>query len=140
MGNSAIRGQHMKRIINRAALAAALAASLLGSASPSWAAPRAAHQLAVSDAIPSFNVEPACRGAASAGDGLDVTLQRCLQDEQDARKELQSHWTTYPLQAQRECAVASSVGGDASYVELLECLIMSRDAAEMKKQHPNDFQ
>jgi hypothetical protein len=33
----------VKRIINRAALAAALATSLLCGASPSWAAPRASH-------------------------------------------------------------------------------------------------
>ncbi|MDB5601969.1 MAG: hypothetical protein JWN71_4013 [Xanthobacteraceae bacterium] len=89
--------------------------------------------LPVSDDIPNFNVEPTCRGAATSGDGQNVTLQRCLQEEQDARKELQSDWTKYPARFQRECVVAASSGADPSYVELLECLIMRRDAAEMKK-------
>lgn len=96
--------------------------------------------LPVSDAIPYFNVQPSCRGAAAAGDGLDATLRQCLQDEEEARKELVSDWAKYPARFHRDCAVAASAGGDPSYVEMIECLIMTRDAAEMRKQHPKDFE
>jgi hypothetical protein len=96
--------------------------------------------LPVSATLPSFDVAPSCRGAALAGDGLDATIQRCLQEEQDARKELQGRWAMFPLTLRNECTVAASAGGDPSYVDLLECLNISRDAAEMRRQNPKAFE
>jgi hypothetical protein len=46
----------------------------------------------------------------------------------------------FPLTLRNECTVAASAGGDPSYVDLLECLNISRDAAEMRRQNPKAFE
>src|SRR5215204_1721049 len=85
-----------------------------------------------SETVPRFNVEPSCRAAAKVGDSLDASFQGCMTDESSAHLELQKEWAQFPM-ADRERCAALTEQVKASYVELLECLAMSRAAKKIEK-------
>src|ERR1700752_1953926 len=89
--------------------------------------------LLIADGLPALNVESGCRAAAKMGDrlSLDATLRQCLADENSARDELEKQWTQFPLALRQRCVTTTETGGDPSYVEVLVCLQMGRDAAQM---------
>jgi hypothetical protein len=90
--------------------------------------------LAVADNVPTLNVESGCRAAAKMGDSLslDTTLRQCLADENSARDQLEKQWTQFPSALRQRCLATTETGGDPSYVEVLVCLQMGRDAARME--------
>jgi hypothetical protein len=94
--------------------------------------------LPIADAVPKLNYEPLCREATKAneglGDGLDARFSRCMAEEQKARATLEKEWTKFNVSSRSSCAGMSSTMGIQSYVELLTCLEMQRDAAEMEKK------
>src|SRR5262249_7804963 len=63
---------------------------------------------------------------------LDATLRQCLADENSARDQLENQWTQFPPALPQPCLVTTETGGDPSYVEVLVCLQMGRDAAQME--------
>jgi hypothetical protein len=91
--------------------------------------------LSVADKVPSLNVEPACRAAAKMGDSLnlDTTLRQCLADEKSARDQLEKEWTQFAPALQQRCVGTTQTGGDPSYVEVLVCLQMGRDAGQIDR-------
>ncbi len=93
----------------------------------------AALLVAVVDKVPTLDVEPGCRAAAKMGDSLDATLRQCMADETSARTELEKDWTQYSVALRERCVATTRSGGGPSYVEVLVCLQMGRDAAEMEK-------
>lgn len=50
-----------------------------------------------------------------------------MQDEVDAKKQLDQKWAKLGAKAKGECVGESSAGDDQSYVELLTCLQMTSD-------------
>jgi hypothetical protein len=90
--------------------------------------------MTVADKVPTLNVEAGCRAAAKMGDSLslDTTLRQCLADENSARDQLEKQWTQFPLALRQRCVTTTETGGDPSYVEVLVCLQMGRDAAQME--------
>jgi hypothetical protein len=89
--------------------------------------------LAVADQVPTLNIEPGCRAAARMGDrlSLDTSLRQCLADEKGAREELDKEWMQFSLALRQRCVATTRSAGDASYVEVLVCLQMGRDAAKL---------
>ena len=92
--------------------------------------------LLVADAVPTLDVEAGCRAAAKMGDSLslDESLRQCLSDERTARNELDKQWSQFPLALRQRCVATTETGGDPSYVEVLVCLQMGVDAAQMEKR------
>lgn len=92
--------------------------------------------LLVADAVPTLDIEAGCRAAAKMGDrlSLDESLGRCLADENSARGELEKQWSQFSPALRQRCIATTETGGDPSYVEVLVCLQMGRDAAEMEKR------
>ena len=88
----------------------------------------------VADKVPALDVESSCRAAAKMGDSLslDATLRQCLGDEKSAREELEKLWSLFPAALRIRCVTTTETGGDPSYVEVLVCLQMGRDAAQMQ--------
>jgi len=88
----------------------------------------------VADKLPALDIESSCRAAAKMGDSLslDATLRQCLADENSARGELEKQWTQFPAALRQRCVTTTDTGGDPSYVEVLVCLQMGRDAAQMQ--------
>jgi hypothetical protein len=84
------------------------------------------------EAVPHLNVEPGCRAAASDAVGALTTVDTCMKDEEDARKELAQKWGSFPAGDRQQC-VAEVSGFEPSYVELLECVTMAGEARQMDK-------
>ena len=85
------------------------------------------------DSPPDFNIEPSCRAAATAAHNRE-RLQGCLDSERRAREEIIKEWPDFTAATRTQCLKAASVGGEATYTELLTCLEMTRDV----KKNPND--
>jgi len=79
--------------------------------------------VAVSDTVPKFDIVTECRFEG----GSTVELDRCSEDEGAAFRELQQAWAQFAGADKRNCLAAATIGGFASYVELLTCLEMARD-------------
>ena len=64
--------------------------------------------LPVADAVPKLNVEPLCRAAAQAGEGLDARFSRCMAEEESARVKLHAEWSKFPASSRSSCASMAS--------------------------------
>ena len=83
--------------------------------------------IAVSDTVPQFDVARECRFEGGSVQNID----RCAQDEAAALKQLNAEWTQMGAD-KSTCLSATTTGGFASYVELLTCLEMARDARRVE--------
>jgi hypothetical protein len=97
---------------------------------------------AAADNLPPLNVEAGCRAAAKMGDSLslDTSLRQCLADETSARDQLEKQWSQYSPALRQRCVATTETGGDPSYVEVLVCLQMGQDAAQIDKPFPGGKQ
>ena len=90
----------------------------------------------VADRVPILKVEKSCRAAGSAGLGAGRTTESCMNDENAARDSLNQDWGQFSAADKSHCLTMVSTGGDPSYVELLSCLEMSRDAKKIARGEP----
>jgi hypothetical protein len=79
----------------------------------------------VSNTVPTFDMVKECRFEA----GSVVDFDRCSRDETLALRQLQQAWTNFAGVDKKTCVGETTISGFASYVELLTCLEMARDAA-----------
>jgi hypothetical protein len=84
-----------------------------------------------SDGVPILKVEPSCKAAGAAGLMMGRTADSCMNDEKAAREDLVKTWSTFSADDKTHCLSMVSTGGGPSYVELLSCLEMSRDAKKI---------
>jgi hypothetical protein len=82
--------------------------------------------------VPKLNVERMCRDSAKADPAANFDAKRCLDSENRARDELASKWSSFPAPDRQECTQMATLGGTASYVALITCLEMNRDAREAR--------
>jgi hypothetical protein len=82
--------------------------------------------------VPKLDVVPSCRsaGATSLMDPNSGTRNSatCEQDEKEAHSKLEKEWTTYSQSERDRCTRLATLGGSASYVELLTCLEIAKAA------------
>jgi hypothetical protein len=86
--------------------------------------------IAASDVVPRFNIEPSCKGGLDSP-GLNERYSRCISEENGARQKLEGNWSTWPASDRSQCTDTAKMGAP-SYVELLTCLEMARDARKLK--------
>ena len=89
--------------------------------------------IAVSDTVPKFDIVRECRFEG----GSTAELDRCSQDETEALEQLKANWAQFTGVDESSCVGAATIGGVASYVELLTCLEMAREANNTDK-NPRD--
>ena len=77
------------------------------------------------DQMPTFNINRNCSSEAAEGVDIQSTMAECVQDEVNAKKQLDQEWSKLESNLKRECVEESAIGGDQSYVELITCLEMS---------------
>jgi hypothetical protein len=82
---------------------------------------------ASAQAVPKLNVEPTCNVPAEMA-AVNRDKSVCLRAENDARDKLVQEWSAFPVADRGLCTQTATMGGTASYVELLTCLEMRRDA------------
>ena len=83
--------------------------------------------------VPNLNVTPTCR-PLDKSDGMQLDENRCRQSEKDARDQLAREWSKFPAADRSQCIATATMGGTASYVELITCLEMKRDVAALPAQ------
>lgn len=81
------------------------------------------HPIAISDEVPQFAIARECQLEG----GTKEMEQRCVDDEQQARNQLQTDWIQFSPSAKVQCNEEASIDGIPSYVEFLTCLEMERD-------------
>jgi len=89
----------------------------------------------VSDQVPTFNVEPSCKGAAAASAQMVLaqSYSACIAEENQAREQLGPIWQSFPVANRTRCTAEASGSGLDSYVELLVCLqIAGGDVGKMQ--------
>ena len=82
------------------------------------------HPIAIADAVPKFDIVRECQGEG----GTKEMQQRCVDDEMQARNQVQAEWIQFSPSAKSQCNQETSTDGTPSYVEFLTCLEMERDA------------
>ena len=85
------------------------------------------------DQVPTLNVAASCRAAANINIADTQSYGSCMSDENAARDQLVPIWQSFPVSKRSSCTEESSMSGIASYVELLVCLQLERDAAAADK-------
>jgi hypothetical protein len=108
-------------------LAVALAFSLLGAS------------LASAGAVPKLDIQATCRRAQPLSAGEKSAFQSCMNDETDAQKELIKTWSTYKPSAQAICTQETRIGGAPSYVELITCLQLDKQATEAARENQKEL-
>jgi hypothetical protein len=78
--------------------------------------------------LPTLNVDPSCEAAAMGSVVLGRDKKACLGDETTAQDTLRQNWSKYAAADKSECIGMVTTGGPASYVELLSCVEVLRDA------------
>jgi Collagen triple helix repeat (20 copies) len=86
------------------------------------ATPIAAHDL------PRLDISATCRA-----DQNKATIDNCMADENRARERLEKEWGQFRPADRTQCTQISSMKGFQSYVELITCLEMARDARSLPK-------
>jgi hypothetical protein len=96
--------------------------------------------ITVADDVPKFDIARGCKiDSASAFDpnaGLSGTIKRCVDDEQQAKDQLQTTWSGF-TNADRKMCVGLTTDDSAtppSYVELQTCLQDQQLARKLPKE------
>jgi hypothetical protein len=86
--------------------------------------------LLVADGVPKLDIEPSCRAAANTRvQGRDADA--CRRDEQEALNRLREQWGQFSANDRSHCVRLTGAGGGPSYVELLTCLELAKQAAAL---------
>ena len=99
--------------------------------------------VAVADHPPKFDIARGCKvDSASAFDpqaGMDATIKRCMDDEQQAKDQLETQWLGF-VNSDRVTCTSEAVGNKAdaevdppSYVDLLTCIQDAQLARKLPK-------
>lgn len=99
--------------------------------------------VAVADDVPKFDIARGCKiDSASQLDlnaSMSATIKRCVNDEQQARDQLQAQWSGF-VTSDRAMCTSATVGNKSddaatppSYVDLLTCLQDQQTARKLPK-------
>jgi Zn-dependent oligopeptidase len=96
---------------------------------------------AADEKVPRLNVEPSCRFQASMQSDKQVGYEKCMEQEDGAKAQLEKTWAQYTLEDRAHCLdMTNELGGNtASYVEVLECVTLTKDARAYEKKFPSDM-
>jgi hypothetical protein len=95
--------------------------------------------LAPASSVPKLDIEATCRRAQPLSAGEKSAYQSCMNDETEARKELVKTWSTFKPAAQATCVDETKIGGAPSYVELITCLQLDKQAAEAARENQKEL-
>ena len=90
-----------------------------------------AQKPAFADDVPKLDVNTSCKAATQAYSASSVA--QCLTQEENARQLLATQWNGFPVGSRAQCVrMMNSIAATQSYVELLTCLQIARDASKVK--------
>jgi hypothetical protein len=82
--------------------------------------------------LPKLDIAATCRRAQPLATGEKSAYQSCYDDEIAAKKELSRKWSSYKASFRSTCAQETRIGGAPSFVEVLTCLELEKQAAEAR--------
>ncbi len=85
---------------------------------------------------PVLQVVTSCEAAGRGAVVLGRNKEACLADETTAQDTLKQNWAKYAANDKTQCVGMTRTGGPASYVELLSCLEIMRDARQIQNADP----
>jgi hypothetical protein len=85
---------------------------------------------------PVLQVGTSCEAAGRGAVVLGRNKEACLADETAAQDTLKQNWAKYAANDKTQCVGMTKTGGPASYVELLSCLEIMRDARQIQNADP----
>jgi hypothetical protein len=92
--------------------------------------------LVCADDVPTLRIGPSCEAAGRGTVVLGRSKESCMADENAARDTLKKNWSKYSGTDKQQCLGMEKTGGPASYVELLSCLEIRRDARDIRNADP----
>jgi hypothetical protein len=90
---------------------------------------------APADSPPKLNVGSSCNAATKGAIGAGRDKEACMGDELAAQEMLVKNWAQY-VRAQKTQRVGMTTQGGPSYVELISCLDITRDADAIRNAAP----
>jgi hypothetical protein len=91
---------------------------------------------ALGNTPPKLKVETSCEAAGRGAVMLGRNKEACLADETAAQDTLKQNWSKYSAVDKTQCVGMTTNGGPPSYVELLSCLEIMRDARNIRNADP----
>jgi hypothetical protein len=88
---------------------------------------------AVADDPPNLDVTATCAAAAQFSISTGRGKEACLGDESTAQATLAQNWSKYKADDKDQCVGTVNTGGPPSYVELLSCIEILRDAKQIRE-------
>jgi hypothetical protein len=85
---------------------------------------------------PTLQVGASCEAAGRYSVVLGRNKEACLADETTAQDTLKQNWSKYIASDKSDCVSMVTTGGPASYVELLSCVEILRDARNIRNADP----
>jgi hypothetical protein len=85
---------------------------------------------------PVLQVGTSCEAAGRGAVVLGRNKEACMADETTAQDTLKQNWAKYAANDKTQCVGMTKTGGPASYVELLSCLEIMRDARQIQNADP----
>jgi hypothetical protein len=89
--------------------------------------------IALADEPPKLDVAPSCEAAARGAMVIGRDKAACMGDENAALDVLKQNWAKYTGADKVQCVGNVTTGGPPSYVELLSCLEIMRDAKTIRE-------
>ena len=89
--------------------------------------------VAVADGPPKLDVTTTCDAAARYSIVAGRDNEACLGDEREAERAIAQNWSKYNADDKTQCVGTVTTGGPPSYVELLSCLEIMRDAKDSRE-------
>jgi len=90
---------------------------------------------ALADGPPRLNVGSSCDAAAKGAISTGRDKESCMDDELAAQEMLAKNWSQYTRAHKTQCVGMTTQRGP-SYVELISCLDIMRDADAIRKADP----
>ena len=89
--------------------------------------------IAAPDGPPKLKLGQSCEAAARAAITAGRDKEACMADERTAQDQITKTWSEYAAADKTDCVGMNRTGGPPSYVELLTCLEIMRDARNIRK-------
>jgi hypothetical protein len=87
--------------------------------------------------IPALDINKSCKSVSSLAVG-QVSSEKCVEQENAAKAELQKTWSTFAAGDRERCTGLATAGGYPSYIELLSCVQMARDARNLEEKYKTE--
>jgi hypothetical protein len=86
---------------------------------------------AASQEPPRFDAAPGCRAGVNTGVKPRSDIDSCVRSEHEARDALARQWAEFAAADKSRCVEKTHMGGPPSYIEVLTCLELARDARKL---------